>query len=251
MYCGNCEMIDSKEATNDIVFRDIDEGDFQQIKELHLECFPIQYEDIFFQNACNGKGFKNSPLYAKVAVDLESSRIVGCILGQFVNVKKCGDQGLFNELRESPRDVFYILTLGLRQQYRRSGVGTMLLSDSLKYAKNNKSCGAVYLHVIHWNQPAIRFYERNSFIFFRELDEFYTIDKRHHSAYLYTLYINGFEAPLLTRMYLNARIVTRSSFTFIFAWINSLIPHMRGTVSSVSPNNNTDSFTNPVDSVST
>ena len=116
---------------SDIVFRSIERNDVQELKDLHTECFPVHYDDIFFENICFGKGFKNAALYTLVGVEVESSRIVGCILGQFVKSKKCEDLGLFSELSDQARDVFYILTLGLRQEYRRSGLGEWFSVQSL------------------------------------------------------------------------------------------------------------------------
>ena len=208
----------------DIIFRSVERDDVQELKALHMECFPIQYDDIFFENICNGKGFKNASLYTQVAVELESSRIIGCILGQFTETSKCEDNGFFLELKSPAGEVFYILTLGLREEYRRSGLGTALLLESLSHAKQNINCGAVYLHVIHYNQAAMKFYEKNGFIFLRELDEFYVIDKIQHSSYLYILYINGYGPPLLTRIYQKARSIRDTSFRVMFSWISSFIP---------------------------
>ena len=231
----------------DIIFRSVERDDVQELKALHMECFPIQYDDIFFENICNGKGFKNASLYTQVAVELESSRIVGCILGQFTETSKCEDNGFFLELKSPAGEVFYILTLGLREEYRRSGLGTALLLESLSHAKQNTNCGAVYLHVIHYNQAAMKFYEKNGFIFLRELDEFYVIEKVQHSAYLYILFINGFGPPLLTRIYQKARIIRDTGFRFIFSWISSFIPKTNFLASSTGNNNNgknSDNITN-------
>jgi ribosomal protein S18 acetylase RimI-like enzyme len=201
-----------------IIYRSVEKDDIQGLKDLHIECFPIRYEDIFFENICNGKGFKNIALFTQVAIEVESSLIVGCILGQFIESQKCDDDGFFNEMRQPAKDVFYILTLGLREKYRRSGLGTDLLLSCLKYAAKNSSCGAIYLHVIHDNRAAIKFYEKNGFSFLRELVEFYCIDDKHHSSYLYILYLNGFEPPILTRLFGNIRKMTLSGIDMILSW---------------------------------
>lgn len=211
-----------------VVYRKVARDDVQGIKDLHIECFPIRYEDVFFENVCNGKGFKNVQLFTLVAVDTESSSIVGCILGQFVNSEKSDDGGFFSEIRDPARDVFYILTLGLRKEYRRSGIGTALLLLSIKHAGKNPDCGAVYLHVIHDNKPAINFYERNGFNFLRELDEFYNINDRYHSSYLYILYINGYEPPLFTRLFEKLRNLSQSGLAILISWTRALRPLENG-----------------------
>lgn len=208
----------------EIIYRNVMPDDVHGVRELHMECFPIKYENIFFENVCNGKGFKGIPLYAQVAVEVESSRIVGCILGQFISSDKCDDGGFFSEISGPAKEVFYILTLGLCSDYRRTGLGTELLMLTLKHAAKNSKCGAVYLHVIHYNIPAIKFYERNGFTFLRELVEFYCIDNKAHSSYLYVLYINDFEPPLLHRFFERIRKATRSGLDVLINWAKSFRP---------------------------
>lgn len=205
----------------EVVYRDVMPDDVQGIRELHMECFPIKYENTFFENVCNGKGFRGIPLYSQVAVEVESSRIVGCILGQFILSDKSDDSGFFSETKRPAKYVFYILTLGLCSDYRRTGLGTELLMLTLKHARKNPDCGAVYLHVIHYNIPAIKFYERNGFTYLRELVEFYHIENIYHSSYLYVLHINGFEPPLLHRFFVRMRKVTRSGLDILINWARS------------------------------
>ena len=202
-----------------ITYREIEEGDFASIKALHVECFPVQYEDAFFRNACRGVGVRDAPLVSVVAVDCESSSVVGCILAQFNPVARIDDKHLFADSAEPPVDALYILTLGLTRAYRRSGLGTHLLQRCTDRARANARCGAVYLHVIHYNESAIRFYEKNDFVYLRTLDEFYTIDQTHYTAYLYILYVNGHRAPLLSRVLLNARATAKQSLTFLYTWV--------------------------------
>ena len=211
-------------SMTDIIFRGVKSDDLKELKDLHTECFPIQYDDIFFENICNGKGFKNSELFSEVAIEVESSRMVGCILGQFVKTKKCQDGYFFSEFEDPAKEIFYILTLGLREDYRRSGLGTKLLKSCLNYAKINTKCGAIYLHVIHYNQGAVRFYEKNGFNFFREIEEFYQIDDIHYSAYLYIFYLNGYNPPIFTRLIQKAKKVSSLGFNFLFSWISCIVP---------------------------
>ena len=173
-------------TTPTVHFREIEENDFLEIKALHRECFPVQYEDSFFHNACKRLGVRNAPLISVIAVECESSKVIGCILAQFNKVGKIDDKNLFADSYEPAREVLYILTLGLTHEYRRSGLGTRLLQFAMENARNNACCGAIYLHVIHYNEAAIRFYERNDFMFFRSLDEFYSIGESYFMAYLVT-----------------------------------------------------------------
>lgn len=86
-----------------------------------------------------------------------------------------------------------LMYVNFTTKFIRYGVGSLLVSKCIEYAMNNKNCGAVYLHVITYNNVALKFYENNNFEYFKELDAFYHIDNVYYSAYLYVYYINGYE----------------------------------------------------------
>ena len=56
--------------------------------------------------------------------------------------------------------VMYILTLGTAHGHRRRGVAQRLLDEAVAYAEtaNGYRCAAVFLHVVTYNDAAIRFY---------------------------------------------------------------------------------------------
>ena len=204
-------------------FRVIAPNDNDRVKSLHEECFPIRYSDRFFRDACLGIGFEGGNLFTSLAVLRTTGEVVGFIFAQIMPESECGDSGLLdrkthhnggnltnnnnggkNSSNKSNTEdmsfVCYILTLGLKREYRRGGLGSKLLAQCLAYAESNRYCGAVYLHVIHNNPSAIAFYRRHDFIHFRSLNSFYSIDGVNHTAYLYILYINDYQAPLLYRL---------------------------------------------------
>jgi ribosomal protein S18 acetylase RimI-like enzyme len=56
----------------------------------------------------------------------------------------------------------YIMTIGVIDECRRLGLGTMLLEKTIEILQQNWTiCEVIYLHVIDYNESAIRFYERN------------------------------------------------------------------------------------------
>jgi histone acetyltransferase MCC1 len=89
----------------------------------------------------------------------------------------------------------YIMTLGILNQYRRKGLGRLLLEKCILHARGFPCCGAVYLHVITSNRGAIRFYESNDFQRLRELEGYYVIAHQRFNSFLYILYINGASSP--------------------------------------------------------
>jgi ribosomal protein S18 acetylase RimI-like enzyme len=118
-------------------------------------------------------------------------------------------------------DVFYIMTLGVIEEYRKKGLATYLVERAVQeqitsgqdeddgdepdscsdntpegtpeiyraQTPNKTSsryrCETVYLHVIIQNKAAIRFYQKLGFARLREIADYYTIDEKKHNCYLY------------------------------------------------------------------
>ncbi|GBG24963.1 N-alpha-acetyltransferase 60 [Hondaea fermentalgiana] len=83
----------------------------------------------------------------------------------------------------------YVLTIATHPYCRRSGVGSKLLNYVIETAASNPACGVVYLHVITYNEAALRFYERHGFRRVETLTDFYRIDGRSYDAYLYAKFL--------------------------------------------------------------
>lgn len=75
------------------------------------------------------------------------------------------------------------MTLGVIDECRRYGLGTMLLKQitnliNLEYPV----CEAIYLHVVDYNEAAIRFYEKNNFSTLKRIKNHYTIFSKEYDA---------------------------------------------------------------------
>lgn len=151
---------------NDIYFRSILPSDFEVVKNLHDEFFPVKYSDSFYKDACNSVGIKNGKLFTSIATTANGA-IVGFILAQIMPIADCEDDYLLDENIRA--DICYILTLGVVKAFRRTGLASALVNECRQYSMCHQQCGAVYLHVLHSNDAAIKFYEKNSFEFFKEL----------------------------------------------------------------------------------
>ena len=243
-------MIMPIESEGSYQFREIEPTDHDVIKALHEECFPVRYSDRFYRDACMGLGFRGGPLYTCLCVERSSQQVIGFIFAQIQPESEIQDKGLLGSQLPSTststststssdkheeeqknhkankgsslvpgkgnsRSLCYILTLGLTAAYRRSGLGSLLLERCVSYAQSYKSCGAVYLHVIHNNPSAIAFYKRNSFIHLRTLGDFYVVNGESHTAFLLILYINNFQSPVWHRLLLNVR----SAVGGVWCWI--------------------------------
>ncbi|XP_062334647.1 N-alpha-acetyltransferase 60 [Osmerus eperlanus] len=93
--------------------------------------------------------------------------------------------------------VAYILSLGVVKEFRKHGIGSLLL-DSLKEHISTMAqdhCKAIYLHVLTTNNTAIHFYENRDFRQHHYLPYYYSIRGVLKDGFTYVLYINGGHPP--------------------------------------------------------
>lgn len=124
-----------------LTYRSILPHDRDRIKALHEEFFPVKYSDAFYDGIIMERGIYGGKLHSIIAID-ENQEVVAFLLGQFLNYPdQCEDRDLFST--NQPQCMYYILTVGVIEKYRRSGVASILVNQSIEYAKTNPSCGAV------------------------------------------------------------------------------------------------------------
>jgi len=120
-------------------------------------------------------------------------RIVACVVGTFVHWTRLGDrirEKLVSDVERGPR-CFYIMTLGVSSDCRRSGLGSRMIRRCIREVEADPTCGTMYLHVITFNDAAIRFYENLGFSRVDTIEDYYRIDGRSHDCYLYARYFHG------------------------------------------------------------
>lgn len=107
---------ESPEPTLVVGHRSLYADDRDTLKRLHEDWFPVKYSETFYDEIVQGyMGKDRAPVFSIVAYDLNSGRIVGCIICQFVNEETCADEGLIigrSRRSSEPPSVIYILTLG-------------------------------------------------------------------------------------------------------------------------------------------
>lgn len=122
-----------------------------------------------------------------------NNNIAACVVGSYISSTKMSrrmqallmpDKGRFKRL-------FYIMTLGTVTEYRNAGLGSALVKWVEALVQEDSACGGVYLHVITYNDTAIRFYERLGFYRVEEIPDYYDIDGKKYASYLYAKYFNG------------------------------------------------------------
>lgn len=117
----------------DIVIRPMSEEDIPQIMEIERSSFSTPWSEISFLSEVYKKNaFSNVALFEE--------NVIGYICVNYL-------------LHES-----HILNLAVHQLFRRRGVATMLMNDTLKALKR-KECVFMYLEVRASNAGAKKFYE--------------------------------------------------------------------------------------------
>mmetsp|Transcript_6171 Transcript_6171/g.11685 ORF Transcript_6171/g.11685 Transcript_6171/m.11685 type:complete len:332 (-) Transcript_6171:520-1515(-) len=176
----------------------------------------------------HGKIFQNIKISERIEVSCHNDEangeqlvgevddaLIGCIIGGFYHAQKIQDEKLRDKLiRNFNRHsrVFYIMTLGTTQSFRKHKLGTKLVKDCLEMVQQVPSCGVVYLHVITYNRAAIQFYERLGFYRIEEIQDYYLIDGSKYNCYLYAYFINGNRPSL----YLTIKSAYHKLLKFIF-----------------------------------
>lgn len=59
------------------------------------------------------------------------------------------------------KPVLYLEDIFVLKEHRKTGVGQKLFNFIVKIAKQ-RNCGRIEWHVLDWNQPGIKFYEKNN-----------------------------------------------------------------------------------------
>jgi ribosomal protein S18 acetylase RimI-like enzyme len=130
-------------------FRSVLPNDQADIIRLHEEFFPVRYSKSFYDDMINGIGIFGGRLCSIIVEkssnenNLEKKEIIGFVFGQMLQYpSQCEDPDLFQS-NESVKEVFYILTIGCSQPYRKIGLASHLIERCISYASQFPTCGGV------------------------------------------------------------------------------------------------------------
>ncbi|XP_052815392.1 N-alpha-acetyltransferase 60-like [Mya arenaria] len=176
----------------EVQLRFLSPEDIPEVKRLCTEWFPIEYPDTWYQEiASNPKFYSLAATY--------HSHIIGLIVSEIKHKSNLNkeDSDILSPAFSSTVQVAYILSLGVIVDFRKHGIGSLLLDSLLSYLTTKECCDckATYLHVLSTNQTAIRFYERRNFTAHSFLPYYYSIQGKPRDGYSYVLYINGGKPP--------------------------------------------------------
>ena len=145
--------------------KEVTKDNLEDFKHLHDCIFPVKFPASFFRDI-----FKSNENINKLAILDE--RTVGALSARIIETDNKG-QGL------------YITSLGCRLNYRRLGIGSILLEEAIKFARI-RDCGQVFLHMQEGNE-AIEFYTKHGFEIEKRVPNYYRRIEPSSALVLYKL----------------------------------------------------------------
>ncbi|XP_029996242.1 N-alpha-acetyltransferase 60 [Sphaeramia orbicularis] len=179
-------------ALSEVQLRFLCHNDIENVKLLCGDWFPIEYPDSWYQDITSNKKFFSLAATFRGGI---VGMIVAEIKGRTKVHKEDGD--ILASSFPVDTQVAYILSLGVVKEFRKHGIGSLLL-DSLKEHISTTAqdhCKAIYLHVLTTNNTAIHFYENRDFRQHHYLPYYYSIRGVLKDGFTYVLYINGGHPP--------------------------------------------------------
>ncbi|XP_033934248.1 N-alpha-acetyltransferase 60 [Pseudochaenichthys georgianus] len=179
-------------ALSEVQLRFLCHDDIENVKLLCGDWFPIEYPDSWYQDITSNKKFFSLAATFRGGI---VGMIVAEIKGRTKVHKEDGD--ILASSFPVETQVAYILSLGVVKDFRKHGIGSLLL-DSLKEHISTTAqdhCKAIYLHVLTTNTTAIHFYENRDFRQHHYLPYYYSIRGVLKDGFTYVLYINGGHPP--------------------------------------------------------
>ncbi|GIL51087.1 hypothetical protein Vafri_7176 [Volvox africanus] len=179
-------------------YRPLQHSDYDALKAIHRDLFPIDYEEVFFRKAVAGE----DRVFSWAAVHSEYGRdyLVGFVTARVVYLYECDPMdrqvmGLASKCLDGDGTV-YVLTLGVVPPCRQCGIARSLLGLVHQHASRLR-CRAIFLHVISYNDAAMRLYGTSGYQAMARLPNFYHLvtgrqpnpDQSWFDAFLYALFI--------------------------------------------------------------
>ena len=179
----------NKEA---IIYKPISKVYINEVKKLHKEWFPVEYDDDYFQKIFENKHGVYFTIGAFYNYD-KREIILGLALCEYRPITEyfvkhtspkaieeiCQNinfqEEVISYLRCEDYNCAYIMTIGVLDECRKLGIGTNLINYINNKALSDKICIGTYLDVIYYNKSAIKFYEKNGFKKVTTLKNYYDL----------------------------------------------------------------------------
>jgi hypothetical protein len=79
----------------------------------------------------------------------------------------------------------YVMTIGVLDELRQMHIGSNLLNYIYNIALDIENCIGVYLHVICYNEIAIKFYKKNKFRKVSKVNNYYYINGKNYDSFVF------------------------------------------------------------------
>lgn len=138
---------DDKDINSNLVIRGVRNRDLEEISKIEKSSFPTPWPRSMFEvmYSRNSEGFKVAVL---------DSKIVGYGIIRTEMTMRSGE-GIYGK-------VGHLLDLAVREEYRRKGIGSLLLNELEDFVRN-KGVDELWLEVREGNRDAREFYLKNNF----------------------------------------------------------------------------------------
>ena len=190
-----------------IIYKPLTQSNISEVKNLHKEWFPIDYEDNYFEKVLNNENKNYFTVGAFYNITISNNTKKEIILG----LALCKHEYILDNLNyninsknldEIYQDIncmeefkqylyckfyqcIYIMTIGVLDEYRHMHIGSNLLNYIYNISLEIESCLAIYLHVIYYNNSAINFYSKNKFKKVKKIENYYYIDGKHYDSFVF------------------------------------------------------------------
>ncbi|XP_053992403.1 uncharacterized protein LOC128883744 isoform X2 [Hylaeus volcanicus] len=222
-------------------YRSLTERDLNQCRQLHIEWFPLLYQDDFYLAISRYEVFSLAAVYRPVHANEDKECILGIILAsqlweshlklsdlEYLLHKEDIKKIMLTEKSVKHDDTFhinneipavYILSLGVAQTFEGLSIGGTLLSRTLAFFQSKTSTIKVfYLHVASYNKKALKFYEKHHFKYITLLHNHYFINGCFEDGFLFAYFPSQTNSSSVPSLYLRQPSLASNFFQrFYFA----------------------------------
>ena len=192
-----------------IIYKPLTKENLTEVKNLHKEWFPINYDDDFFEEILFDNGKRYFTIGAFYNINFKDNTNKEIILGsafceheyivdrlnKYIDIDiideeyKDLNKNKFEELTKCFKCQYYkciyIMTIGVLDEFRKMNIGSNLIKYIYNIALEIDNCIGVYLHVICYNDIAIKFYKKNNFKKVNKISEYYYIDGKYYDSFVF------------------------------------------------------------------
>lgn len=180
-----------------IYFQELNEFHLEEILILHREWFPVIYTRDYILQFLDKEDKEKLAIGCFINLN-NVAYLIGSIFFTIYHENKfhkfapntftcrnCIHRLLF------PYKFGYISTLGVINEFRRLGLAKILIKKAIEKIELTQNCVGVFLHVIEYNQSAIKFYNSIGFSIAEKYKDYYIINDSKFDANIFYIPIRN------------------------------------------------------------